>query len=538
MQSSASPTPALSHQIVVADPISDAGLAVFHELDWHVATPSAASLPAELERADALIVRSSTRVTAELLSAAPCLRVVGRAGVGVDNIDLDAATRRGVLVMNTPGSNAVSVAEHTFALLLSLARHVPQFNSAVHAGRWEKSSSGSELRRKTLGLIGLGRIGAEVARRARAFDMTVLAHDPYISEKAARDLGVDLVPLDTLLSRSDFISLHTALSPATEKLINSATLSRMKSGAHLINTARGELVDEPALAEALRSGRLAGAALDVFTVEPPKDSPLLGLSNVIATPHVAGSTAEAQEEVGVLIAQQVRDYLAGGVIRNAVNLPALSADEYRRIRPYLELAERLGSFVAQAAPGRFSRIRIRYAGELAEVGTHILRNSVLAGILNAVLEEPVNLINAASLAATRGLEVEEHTRRRELGFPNTLEVAVIVETALELSVEGTILHGASPRILRVDEIEVEAPLAGVLLFTRSRDVPGVIGQIGSILGSHGVNIATFALGRRTAAAGADALAIVRLDGDVPDSIVGPVSAIPAVVEARLLRLPA
>src|SRR5712692_2923742 len=323
-------------KVIVADKISERGVELLkQQAGWNVVLTTKETLNAEIADADALIVRSATRVTAELLDKARKLRVVGRAGVGVDNIDLPEATKRGVLVMSTPGGNAISVAEHTFALLLALARQVPRLDKAIHEGRWEKSSAaGTEVRGKTLGLIGLGRIGTEVAMRAEAFDMRVLAYDPYISEAAAREVSVELVPLEKLLAESDFVSLHTALSPATEKLINAATIEKMKKGARLVNAARGELIDEAALAEALKSGKLAGAAVDVFVEEPPKNSPLVGLPNVIATPHVAGSTAEAQEEVGTQVAVQVRDYLAEGVIRNAVNLPALSPDQYRRGRPY------------------------------------------------------------------------------------------------------------------------------------------------------------------------------------------------------------
>jgi D-3-phosphoglycerate dehydrogenase len=526
-------------KIVVADKISERGLALLAERGWQVATPGAAALASELAEAEALIVRSATRVSEELLEAGPRLRVVGRAGVGVDNIDVEAATRRGVLVMNTPGGNAVSVAEHAIALLLALARRIPEFDAATRGGRWEKSNAGIEVRGKMLGLVGLGRVGAEVARRARALEMRVAAHDPYISESVARDTGVELLPLEEVLRRADFISLHAALVPATEKLINAARIAQMKRGARLINTARGELIDEAALAEALASGQLAGAALDVFAMEPPAGSPLLALPNVIATPHVAGSTQEAQEEVGVLIAQQVRDYLADGTLRNAVNLPAISGEQYARLRPYLQLAERLGSVVAQAAPGRVGRVRITYAGEPAELGTQVLRNAVLCGLLNAVLEEKVNLVNAGAQAAARGLAVEERTRRRESGFPNTLEIAATSngEAPGTFSVEGTVLHGTQPRILSIDGIQLEAPLGGTMLFTRSRDVPGVIGRIGTALGAAGVNIATFALGRREAVRGADALALVRLDGEVADTILEAIRAIEAITEARLLRIP-
>jgi D-3-phosphoglycerate dehydrogenase len=528
-------------KVIVADKISERGVQLLKEqAGWNVVLTTNETLNAEIVDADALIVRSATKVTAELLDKAPKLRALGRAGVGVDNIDLEAATKRGVLVMSTPGGNAVSVAEHTFALLLALARQVPRLDKAIHEGRWEKSSAaGTEVRGKTLGLIGLGRIGSEVAVRAEAFDMRVLGYDPYISEAAARELNVELVPFETLLAESDFISLHTALSPATQNLINAEIIGKMKKGARIINTARGELIDETALAEALKNGKLAGAALDVFAEEPPKNSPLVGLPNVIATPHVAGSTTEAQEEVGTQVAVQIKDYLADGIIRNAVNLPALSADQYRRVRPYLELAERLGSLVSQLAESRPARIRIRYAGEVAEVGTHLLRSAVLAGVLNAVLDEKVNVVNAPAVAAARGLNVEEETRRREHGFPNTLEVSALPEktgSTKGFTAEGTVFHDGSARLLQIEGIPLEAQLEGTILYLRNRDEPGVIGQVGTTLGKHAVNIATFALGRREATRGAEAVSLVRVDGEVSSTILEPIRRIPAITEAKLLHL--
>src|SRR6201993_5387134 len=526
-------------KVIVADKISERGVELLRGAGWNIVLTTKDNLNAEIADADALVVRSATKVTPELLEKAPRLRVVGRAGVGVDNIDLEEATRRGVLVMSTPGGNAVSVAEHTFALLLALARQVPRHDKAIHEGRWEKSSAaGTEVRGKTLGLIGLGRIGSEVAVRAEAFDMRVLGYDPYISEAAAREVQVELVPLERLLAESDFVSLHTALSPATQNLINANTLAQMKKGARLINAARGELIDEGALAEALKSGKLAGAALDVFVEEPPKNSPLVGLPNVIATPHVAGSTTEAQEEVGTQVAVQIKDYLADGLIRNAVNLPALSADQYRRVRPYLALAEKLGSLVSQAVAARPARIRIRYAGEVAEVGTHLLRSAVLAGVLNAVLDEKVNVVNAPAVAAARGLSVQEETRRREHGFPNTLEVSALPErtgSASGFTAEGTVFHDGSPRLLAMEGIPLEAQLEGIILYLRNRDEPGVIGQVGTTLGKLGVNIATFALGRK-AVRGEEAAALVRLDGPVTAAVLDPIRAIPAITEAKLLHL--
>src|SRR5581483_7052867 len=331
---------------------------------------------------------------------------------------------------------------------------------------------------------------------------------------AARELNVELAPLDRVLAESDFLSLHTAVSPSTQNLINAANIAKMKTGARIINTARGELIDEAALADALKSGKLAGAAVDVFAEEPPKNSPLLGLPNVIGTPHVAGSTAEAQEEVGTQVAVQIRDYLAEGIIRNAVNLPALSPEQYRRARPYLALAERLGSLVSQVAPARPARIRIRYAGEVAEVGTHLLRTAAL------------------------GLRVEEEAHEREQGFPNTIEVTSLASGSdtKGFSAEGTVLRDGSPRAVQLEGIPVEAHLEGTMLYLRNRDEPGVVGQVGTTLGKLGVNIATFALGRRDSSRGAEAVALIRLDGEPNESILGPIRAIPAITQAKLLRL--
>ena len=356
----------------------------------------------------------------------------------------------------------------------------------------------------------------------------------------ARELDVEIVSLDDLLKRADVISLHTSLNPSSEKMINAGAIAQMKKGAFVINCARGELIDEVALAEALKSGKLAGAALDTFAVEPPKNSPLIGLPNVIATPHIAGSTKEAQEAVGTAIAQQVRDYLADGLIRNVVNMPPVSAEQYRKLQPYLELGDQLGRFIAQAAhSSNLSRIQIRYAGEPAELGSQMLRSAVVAGVLKATLkdEEKVNLINAEEIAASRGLQIEEAFRKRERGFPNTLEISVKSDGGQEVTVEGTVVMEGVTRIISVDGIGLEAPLEGTLLLTRNRDVPGVIGQIGTALGKLGVNIATFALGRRQPVHGAEAVALVRLDGKVDASVVQSILALPPITEARLIRLP-
>jgi len=397
---------------------------------------------------------------------------------------------------------------------------------------------GTEAQGKTIGIVGLGNVGRRIAELCKGLlHMKVLAYDPYLTatEMAAR--GGEKVELDELLRRSDYVSISCPLTKDNRGMIGACEFELMQRHAYFITTARGFIHDEAALAEALRSGHLAGAAVDTFAQEPPKNSPLIGLPNLIATPHIAGSTTEAQEEVGTLIAQQVRDYLSEGLIRNAVNMPALSAEQYRLLRPYLELGERLGALVAQAAPSAsFSRIRIRYAGEPAELGSHVIRSAVLIGLLNCVLDEKVNLVNASQAAAARGLIVEETTRRRERGFPNTLEVAA-ANGGAELVVEGTVVQDGSPRILSLDGISLEAPLEGTLLLTRNRDVPGVIGMIGTALGNLGVNIATFALGRRSPVHGAEAVALVRLDGKVDASILKHIRAIPSITEARLIHLP-
>ncbi len=539
-------------KILVTDKIAEKGLGLIRAEGWEIVQVDPKDLDAiqaALPEADAWLLRSGTQVTGDLLALGTNLKAVGRAGVGIDNIDLDAATRRGILVMNTPGGNAVSVAEHALGLLLALARKIPAATASMDSGKWEKKLfGGTELRGKTLGLVGLGRIGQEVARRAQAFEMRVTAHDPFVAEQLGRDLSVELLPLEELLARADYLSLHVGLTPETENLLNTERLALCKQGIRIVNTARGELVDEAALLAALESGQVAGAALDVFATEPPKDSPLLAHANVIATPHIGGSSAEAQEEVGFRIAGQVRDFLMNGVVRNAVNLPGVSEEEYRRLRPYLELAERLGAFAAQVA-GPAARIHLTWAGEVGELNTALLRNAALKGVLGQALDEPANLINAATLAAERGLTVEEARVRRATGFPDTIGVALKFEkdanAATEFSAEGAVVHGQQLRLLAVDGIDIEAPLEGHLIFTRNRDVPGVIGHIGQVLGSRNVNIATFSLGRRDnsgsmgssgAGGGAEALAIIRVDEAVPEAVLDALRGIPAVTFAKSVKL--
>ena len=406
-------------KIIVAEKISSSAVAELQEPGWTVLTADqvGGKLEQELQDADALIVRSAVQADAKLLEHAKKLRVIGRAGVGVDNIDLEAATHKGIAVMNTPGANAVAVAEQTLGMMLAMARHLCRADALMHAGKWEKKSlQGTELRAKTLGIIGLGRVGMEVARRARAFGMELVGHDPFVSVAVAKEQGIRLAGLDELYAAADYISLHVGLTPQTNGMINAASIAKMKKGVRLVNCARGELVNEADLAQALQSKQVAAAAIDVFAEEPPKNSPLTALENVLLTPHVGGSTAEAQEAVGVQIAQQVKEYLKHGVIQNAVNVPSVSAEEYAIMSPYIVLAERMGAFLAQVSEGSIEEISIRYSGHIAEWKTELIRNGAIKGILNQALEEKANLVNAATMAEERGLRVlESHKAKASTG---------------------------------------------------------------------------------------------------------------------------
>jgi len=530
-------------KIVIAEKISAAAVEQLREPEWTILTAEQldGKLPEHLESADALIVRSAVQADAALLSHAKKLRVIGRAGVGVDNIDLDAATRQGIAVMNTPGANAVAVAEQTIGMMLAMARHLCRADSLTHAGKWEKKSlQGTELRGKILGIVGLGRIGLEVARRARAFGMTVVGHDPFVSVAVAKEQGIAMAELDQLYAAADYITLHVGLTPQTAGMINQASIARMKKGVRLVNCARGELVNEADLIEALKQGQVAAAALDVFNDEPLKNSPLQSMESVILTPHIGGSTREAQDAVGVQIAQQVKEYLKHGVIQNAVNVPSVSAEEYAEMQPYIVLAERMGSFLAQVSGGRLEEISLRYSGHIAEWKTELIRNGAIKGILNQALEEKANLVNAAAIAGSRGLRVHEaHKAKASTGGAGSVLSIFLKTAAEEHMVKGAVLHGSAPRLLHVDGIDVEAPLERNLIYLRNRDVPGVIGKVGTILGEEKINIADFSLGRRSAEPGTEtreAIAVVHVDGHVPDDVLGKLKKIPAVQQAKAVQL--
>ena len=491
-------------KIVLAEKVSPATLAVFQqEPGWQIITPDQIKngLGAELADADALVVRSAVQVDADLLKSAPKLRVIGRAGVGVDNIDTDAATHRGIVVMNTPGANAVAVAELTLGLMISMARSIPRANASMHAAKWDKKSlQGQELRGKTLGIVGLGRIGLEVARRASAFGMDLIGYDPFIAPVIARENAVTLVPIDEIFKSSDYLTLHVGLTTQTEGLINSTSLAIMKKGVRIINCARGELIVEAALAEALKSGHVAGAALDVFHQEPLKDSAFFGIDNVLLSPHIAGATDEAQEAIGIQLAMQVRDYLKLGVVQNAVNLPSLSHEEYIEVAPYIEMAERLGRFLSHSTPGNLENIQITYSGRIATGKTDLIRNAAIAGIFADSEDSPepgaqVNRINAAAIAQERGIRIQEDKKEFTTGGAGSVLKLTLHSSEGDTSASATVLHGTSPRLLTYDGIDIEAPLHGTLVAIRNHDVPGVIGRIGTILGENALNIANFALGR-------------------------------------------
>src|ERR1039458_8659082 len=522
--------------VLVAEPLAEAAVALLKsQPGWNVIVSSPKEYSNHLAEADALIVRSAVQVNQSVLDKAPRLRVIGRAGVGVDNVDLEAATAAGVLVMNTPGGNAISVAEHTLALMLAMARRIPEATQSTTGGKWEKKKfMGSELRGKSLGIIGLGSIGREVVKRARAFEMRVQAYDPYVTAQIAKDLGVELVDLAALYAHSDYITLHVALTPETDHMLSHDAFTRMKPGVRIVNCARGELVDDDALRQAIDSGKVASAALDVFSVEPPPPGyPLFAGNKVLATPHIGGSTEEAQEIVGVRIAEQLVEYLKSGVALNAVNMPAVSPEQYRALSPYAILAERLGVFAAHIAAGNPRGLRIVYSGKIFNMGSGLLRNAGLAGALSRSTANKANYVNALQIAEQRGWEIVEH-HDKSSGPMDSLRLELETDRGVT-AVEGVVLFG-KPRLMQVDGIFCEAALSGCLVFMKNRDVPGVIGHVGSVLGQNHINIANFSLGRRDAPTAPgeplEAVAVVTTDELVPEPVLAQLRQNAAVMFAR------
>ena len=524
-------------RVLISDKLSPAAVEIFRSRGIEVDV-KAGLKPAELREIigayDGLAIRSATKVTREVLEAAPNLKVVGRAGIGVDNVDVKTATARGVVVMNTPNGNSITTAEHAIALMFALARQIPEATASTKAGKWEKNRFlGAELTGKTLGLIGCGNIGSIVANRAQGLHMKVVAYDPYLSEARALELGVEKVDLQDLLARADIITLHVPLTDATRNILSADAIARCKPGVRIINCARGGLVDEAALAEALRSGHVAGAALDVFETEPATESPLFGLDNVVCTPHLGAATAEAQENVALQVAEQMSDFLLTGAVTNAINVPSVSAEDAPRLRPYMELCRQLGAFAGQmvaAGEGTLGTIAIEYEGLAAGLNHKPLTAAALAGVLGPAMAG-VNMVNAPVLARERGIAVSETSHDRAGEYQTFVRVTVTTDKQTR-SVAGTLFAGSRPRLVEIKGIPVEADFARHMLYVTNQDKPGFIGRFGATLAGAGINIATFHLGR--AAPGGDAICLVSVDEPVPEPVLAMVRTLPLVVQATPL----
>jgi D-3-phosphoglycerate dehydrogenase len=529
-------------KIVVCDPISPKGIALLQprpEFQVEVIgkkIPEAELLP-RVKDAVALVVRSETKINRAVMEAATGLRVVGRAGVGVDNVDVESATARGVVVMNTPAGNTISTAELTFSMLMSLARKIPQAHASMKAGEWNrKSFSGTELHGKTLGILGMGRIGGEVARRARVFGMRVLAYDPYLSQARAQAMDVEVADLDKVYAESDFITVHMPLTEETKGMVNSAAIAKMKKGVRLLNCARGGILNEADLLAGLQSGQVGAAALDVYEAEPPPaDFPLRGLPQVIMTPHLGASTDEAQENVGIEVAEAITAFLLQGEVRNAVNLPALDAKTYAHLRPYLALGEKIGRLLAQLAPKQLDRVYITYGGKARELPvTDPVTRAILRGLLAPSAGPDLNDVNVRSIAANRGLVVEEKRSDEAVTFNEWLHVAVF-SNGQKTSAGGTFFGSPdNPRIVRVFSTPTEIPISGTLLLVRNKDRPGLVGYLGTLLGRHQVNIASMTLSRDHA--GGQALTVLNLDSAPPEEALEELRRDPDITNVRVVRL--
>ncbi len=525
-------------RILVCDGLEKTGVDILRSTAGVVVDERPSTTQEEIENIiadyDGLVVRSKTQVTREVIERASALRVVGRAGTGVDNIDVAAATRRGIVVMNAAAGNTVTTAEHTFAMLMALARQIPQASSSAKSGRWEKNRYlGVELMGKTLGVIGLGRIGSVVAHRARAFGMAVLAFDPYFATEAARELGIEMVSLDEIFSHSDFITLHTPLTEETRGIINASSIDKMKPGVRIINCARGGLIDETALAEAIRSGRVAGAALDVFDEEPVSpDNPLLALDGVIATPHLGASTQEAQTGVATMIAEQMIDYLKNGAVRGAVNMPQVSAELIAAIGPYIVLGEKIGLFQGQVFGHDLKEVDIEYSGEVTEHDTKPITHAILAGLLGPVIER-VNMVNSSLVAEERGIKVMQSLARRARDFASMIRVKTVTRER-ESEMAGALLGRRDGRIVRINGFHLEAIPKGHMLYLFNRDVPGVLGRIATFIGDHGVNIGRLYLGRKKI--GESALALIQIDQPMSAGDLANLAALEGVISVQQVKL--
>ncbi|MDK2971351.1 MAG: D-3-phosphoglycerate dehydrogenase / 2-oxoglutarate reductase [Candidatus Sumerlaeota bacterium] len=532
----------MTYKILVSDKLSEDGLEVLRKAGFevdHLPEITQEEIRECIAKYHAWVIRSRSKATAEILEKAENLKVVGRAGVGVDNVDIDAASKRGIIVMNTPGGNTISTAEHAISMMMALARKIPAADASMKAGKWDKKSfMGAELRGKTLGVFGLGRIGQEVCKRMRAFDMSILAYDPFVSTEAMKHLGVETASIDEICRRADFITIHTPMSPETKKMINAERLAMMKKTCRVVNCARGGIVDEAALADALKNGTIAGAALDVFEHEPiGADHPLMGLTNAVLTPHIAASTVEAQENVAIQVAEQILDVLLNSKITNAVNAPSIDPKILDSLKPFLRLAEKLGAFAAQFSQGRPKRLTCRYSGSVLEYPLQPLTTAFAKGFLQTTTDRPINYVNALPILAERGIEILETRSSSQFRYRNLLTLAVETEDGVEDIFAGTVFEPDHGRIVMVNDKSFVAHPEGNLVVVENEDVPGVIGQVGTFFGKESINIAEMTWGRVEDGAGkGHAMTIINIEGPITSGQLAELRKLPNIKSARLIRL--
>ena len=526
-------------KILVSDPLSEEGLKILKDVKEFQVDVKTELKPDALKEIikdyQALIVRSATKVTREIIDAASGLKVIGRAGVGLDNVDLEAATQKGIIVMNTPGGNTISTAEHTMSMILALSRNIPQANASTKKGEWKRSKfMGVELYGKSLGIVGFGRIGSEVAKRAISFGMNVLAFDPFLSREVAEGLGVEVVELKDLLQNADYITVHTPLTEETRHMISGKEFALMKKGARLVNCARGGIIDEAALVEAIKEGKVAGAAMDVFEKEPiAPESELLKLDNVVVTPHLGASTEEAQVNVAVEVSEIVRDALLGRGIRNAANYPSLEAETFKTLEPYINLCEKLGSFLAQLAQGRYQELNINYSGEIVKHDLSPLTMSLVKGVLSPILKETVNFINATALAKERGIQVKESKLSKEAEFVNLVQLEIKTDKETR-RIAGTLASNKQPRIVKIEDYYVEATPAGEMLVIQNLDKPGIIGNLGTLLGKHNINIAAMTFGREKP--GGEAISLLNVDSPITADILDKIKKTENILSVKVINI--
>ncbi|MBU1006892.1 MAG: phosphoglycerate dehydrogenase [Candidatus Omnitrophica bacterium] len=525
-------------KILISDSLSEEGIEILRKVKEFTVDVNLKLTPEELKKTikdyDVLLVRSGTKVTKDVIESADKLKVIGRAGVGLDNVDLEAASKRGIIVMNTPGGNTISTAEHTMSLILALSRNIPEAAASTKIGGWErKKFMGVELYGKTLGIIGLGRIGSEVAKRAAAFGMKVIAYDPFLSLEKAKELGIEPVEVQDIFKRSDYITVHTPLTDKTRYIIDEKAISKMKDGVRIINCARGGIISEAAVVEGIKKGKIGGAAFDVYEKEPPKDSPLIGCEKVILTPHLGASTEEAQVNVAIDIANSARDALLGCGIRNAVNVPCIDAELYKILQPYVELGEKMGLLTAQIAKGRISEINIKYSGDVAKQSVSPLTVAIVKGALAPVLQDTVNYVNSLIVAKERGIKIKESKAMELEEYTSLITVEITTDNGSR-SVMGTLFTKKDARIVKIDEFHVDAIPQGYMLVAHNIDVPGIIGHIGTILGKNKVNIAAMTFGR--AEQGGKTLSVLNVDSAVSEKVLDEIRKVKNILDVTLVKL--